>query len=305
MRAVESTMYRNFLINLGLTKARYDKAINQATSGKKLNRLSDNPADSAHALDLRSKITQIDQFSRNIDSGYKYLRSSETALNSITTSMYRVVTLAEQGASEVNNADARATIAQQIDLIRNALLDTANTRIMGVYVFSGTNTDTRPFAKDPGETPPDTILYQGNNGVMEIQSNFSVQVQINLTGPEVFGANGLAAPPHDIFARLAVLRDALLANDTTAIGNQIGTMHEIINQIGDGLGKIGNLSAQLQETQGLLKDFRSALLAKVSSLEDADMAEAISNINKEEVGLSATLQVGARINRISLMDFLG
>lgn len=305
MRAVESTMYRNFLVNLSQTKARYDAAISQSTSGKKISRLSDNPADAAHALDLRSKIAQLEQFSRNIDSGIKYLKSAETALSNTTTSLYRVITLAEQGATETNDAGARATIAQQIDLIRDSILDAANTQVMGIYLFSGTSTDTRPYIKDPAEADPDTILYQGNGDIMEIQANFSVQVQINLPGSEVFGANGQPPPPHDIFARLATLRDALLANDTAGITAEIGSMHELIDQISDGIGKIGNLSAHLTETQGLLKDLRTAFLAKVSSLEDADMAEAISNLTKEEVGLSATLQVGSRINRISLMDFLG
>jgi flagellar hook-associated protein 3 FlgL len=298
-------MYRNFLTNLGNTKLRYDKALSQSSSGRKLTTLSDNPSDAAHALDLRSKIAQVDQFSRNIDSGYKYLHTAESALNSVTTSLYRVITLAEQGATEVNDAQARATIAEQINLIRDSLLDAANTQVMGVYVFAGTNTDTAPYIKDPGEPNPDTILYQGNNDTMEIQANFSVQVEINLPGSNVFGANGQPAPPHDIFARLATLRDALLANDTAAITAEMGSMHDLVDQVGNGLGKIGNLSAHMQSTQGLLKDFRTAMLAKVSSLEDANMAEALSNLTKEEVGLSATLQVGARINRISLMDFLG
>lgn len=305
MRPVESSMYRNFLLNLSNTKLRYDKAISQATSGKKLTTLSDNPADAAHALDLRSRITQVDQFSRNIDSGLKYLNTAESALNSVTTNLYRVITLAEQGATEVNDAGARATIAHQIDLIRDSLLDAANTQVMGVYVFSGTHTDTIPYVKDPAEPDPDTVLYQGNGDTMEIQANFSVQVEINLPGSQVFGANGQPAPPHDIFARLATLRDALLANDTPTITAEIGNMHDLVDQVSDNLGEIGNITAHIQETQGLLKDFRTAMQAKVSTLEDANMAEAISNLTKEEVGLSATLQVGARINRVSLMNYLG
>lgn len=305
MRTVEANMYRNFLVNLASTKSRYDTALSQSSSGKKITRLSDAPADAAHALDLRSKIAQIDQFSRNIDSGGKYLSSAESALNGVTTNLYRVITLAEEGASEVNDAAARATIAEQIDLIRDSLLDLANTQVMGVYVFSGTSTDTMPYIKDPAEADPDTVLYQGNGDVMQIQANFSVQVQINLPGSEVFGANGMAAPPHDIFARLATLRDALLANDTATITAETGSMNELIDQISDSLGQIGNYSSHLNDTKGILTSLRSSLKAKVSSLEDANMAEALSNMTKEEVGLSAVLQVGARINQVSLLDFLG
>lgn len=305
MRTVEATMYRNFLVNLASTKARYNKAVTESSSGKKINNLSDDPANAAHALDLRSKIAQIDQFSRNIDSGSKFLNTAESALNAVTTNLYRVITLAEEGATEVNDAAARATIAEQIDLIRDSILDIANTQIMGVYVFSGSSTDTMPYIKDPAEADPDTILYQGNNDTIEIQANFSVQIQTNLPGSEVFGANGMAAPPHDIFARLANLRDALLANDTAVITAETGSMNDLIDQIGAGLGRIGNFSSHMNDTKGILTGYRTALLEQVSSLEDANMAEALSNLTKEEVGLSANLQVGARINQISLLNYLG
>lgn len=305
MRTVEATMYRNFLVNLSNTKARYNRAVTESSSGRKINRLSDAPSDAAHALDLRSKIAQIDQFSRNIESGNKFLGTAESALNAVTTNLYRVITLAEEGATEVNDAAARATIAEQIDLIRDSILDIANTQIMGVYVFSGSSTDTMPYIKDPAEADPDTVLYQGNDDIIEIQANFSVQIQTNLPGTEVFGASGLAAPPHDIFARLANLRDALLANDTAVITAEAGSMNELVDQISAGLGRLGNFSSQMNETKGILTGFRTALLEQVSSLEDANMAEALSNLTKEEVGLSSTLQVGARINQISLLDYLG
>jgi len=312
MRAVEANWYRDFLYNLGITKGRYDEAITQSSSGKRLNHLSDDPSDMAYVLTLRSKIDQVDQFDKNIESGIAYLSSAESAINSVQNVMYSVVNLAEEGASDSTDAEGRRLIADQIDLIRDEILNYANTEIMGKYIFSGSATDTQPYVKaadtiDPvsGVTVPGVITYQGNTDTMEIQADFSVTVGTNIPGSEIFGDSTVPAPPYDIFQRLSDLVVALRENDTAAIGNEIGNMNEIINQLSEAMGEIGNRSSHLTQIQGLLTSFKSSLETKMSSLEDADMAETISNLSREEVALQATLQAGSRIQRFSLMNYLG
>lgn len=312
MRAVEANWYRDFLYNLSQTKGRYDTYITQTSSGKRLNHLSDDPSDMAYALTLRSKIDQVDQFDKNISSGLAYLSSAESAVNAVQNTMYTVVNLAEEGASDSTDAEGRRLIADQIDMIRDEILSYANTEVMGKYIFAGSATDTRPYIKaadtiDPvsGVTVPGVITYQGNTDTIQIQADFSVTVGTNLPGSDVFGDSTVPAPPYDIFQRLSDLVVALRENDTTAIGNEIGTMNEIINQLSESMGTIGNRSSHLNQIKGLLSSFRSSLQAKMSSLEDADMAAAISNLSREEVALQATLQAGSRIQRVSLMNYLG
>jgi flagellar hook-associated protein 3 FlgL len=219
--------------------------------------------------------------------------------------MYRTVTLAEEGASETNEGQGRDTIADEIEEIRDSIISISNTEVMGRFLFAGTDCNTLPFEKDQNQAVPDTVLYNGNSDDMLIQADFSVQVEVNIPGSEVFGVGPFApAGSTDIFQRLAELRDALIADDTTAIANSIGNFHEIINQINEAMGRVGNRMRHLQETTGMLKDFKTSLIQKMSSMEDADMAKAISDLKSEEVGLQATLQTGARINNISLINFL-
>lgn len=304
MRPVEANWYRDFLYHLGNTKGRFDDAITQATSGKKLNHLSDNPADMAYVLTLRSKIGQIDQFERNIQSGKMFLNTSESALNQVMNSLYTVVGLAEQGASEQNGPDERNTLSDRIDQIRDEIMNYANTEINGKFIFAGSYTDTLPFTKaadtvlPSGAIEPGDITYNGDGAALNVQADFSVTVQTNNPGNQVFTG------PIDMFDRLQDLIVALRENDTPAIANQIGNFNEIIDQVAGTMGTIGNRTNHLNQIEGLLKNFKTSLVDKMSSLEDADMAEAISNLGREEVGLQAILQVGSRINRTSLMNFL-
>ncbi len=310
MRAVESNWYRNFLSNLSLTKNRYDDAITKVTSGKKLNRLSDNPADMAYVLGLRGKVEQIDQFDKNISTAKSFLTAGESAMNAIQNSLYRVITLAEQGASETSTTEGRVTIAQEIDQIRDSILNYANTEVMGKFIFAGSDNDSIPFEKDPLEVPtPDNIIYNGDGSVVNVQADFSILVPTNIPGNEVFGVGNLIAPAPggsiDMFAVLHDLRDALIADDTTAITASMDLMSDFQEQINESRGDVGNNLRHLTDIQGMLKTYQNSLRVKISDLEDADMAQAISDLSREEVGLQATLQSGSRIQRYSLMNYLG
>jgi flagellar hook-associated protein 3 FlgL len=311
MRPVESNWYRDFIYNLTNTKNRYDNAISESTSGKKLNHLSDNPSDMSYVLSLRSKLNQIDQYDKNIESGLGFLNTADSALNTSQNLMYSIVSLAEQGASDGTDAEARRILADRVDEMRNELMNYANTEVMGKFVFAGSATDTQPYTKAAdtvvgGITIPGVITYNGNNEDIDIQADFSVTVTTNTPGSQIFGDSTVAVPPpYDVFQRLSDLVVALRQNNTTAIGNEISNMSELINQFGEAMGAYGNRSAHLTEIKGMLKSFSSSLEAKMSSLEDANMAESISNLSREEVGLQAVLQAGARIQRYSLMNYLG
>lgn len=243
MRAVEANWYRDFLYNLGTTKTRYDKAISESTSGKKLNHLSDNPSDMSYVLSLRSQIGQIKQFDTNINSGKLWLSSGESALNQVQNLMTSVITMASQGASESSDPQSRNTLADRLDDLRDELLNYANTEVMGRYIFAGSNTDTAPFVKaadtvlPSGVVVPGVITYTGNNDTVSIQADFTVTVATNVPGNEVFTG------PIDIFDRLSQLIQGLREDNTTNIATQMGQLNESVNQISEAIGTMGEKSA--------------------------------------------------------------
>lgn len=301
MRAVEANWYRNFLYSLSITKDRYDTAIKQSTSGKKLLNLSDNPSDMAYVLSLRGKMNQIDQFEKNINSGLSFLSSAEGALNSTYTLLHQVASLAAEGSTESTDAQGRQVIADNINEIRDQIMSHANTEVLGKFIFAGSMTQTEPFT-NPGGAPADVITYNGNAEYIFMQADFSLQIESNLPGSEAFS---VGVPDFDVFEELRILREALLANDTALIADRTANLHNVINGVDDAIAKIGNRISHFRQVEGMLKEFAHSIQSKMSQLEDADMAEAISNLAKEEVGLQSTLQSGARIQRISLMNFLG
>lgn len=311
MRSVESIWYRNFLDNLGTTKSRFDTAISQSTSGKKITQFSDNPADMSYVLSLRNQVEQAEQFEKNISTGKSWLSSAESALSSIVTNLYSIITKAEQGASEVSGIAEREILASDIEQKRDAILNIANTEMMGKFLFAGSATDAQPFTKQADTTQllpdgrtitiPGDVVYNGNSDRIKIQADFSIKVDTNVPGDEAFGINDGSV---DIFATLQKLVTDLRSNNTTEIGNDVQAMNTIVTQLNDTIGKLGNNKAHLDDINGQLKQYKTSITSTMSTLEDADMAEVISNLSKEQVGLQATLRSGALINKQSLMDYI-
>ncbi len=295
MRANESIWYRDSLFYINLTKLRYDEAIKQTTSGKRINKISDNPSGAAFALGLKDRRGQIEQFLRNLDTARIYLANAEDVLNKVQTVLNKAITDASQGATDTMDINQKRIIANDIDQLRSQIMDLANTRVMNRYLFSGTLTDTRPFTEVGG-----TVVYNGNSNDIDIQIGYSIRVTTNLPGNQVF-----TNPTANVFEVLANIRDHLNAGDSGAVASDIEDLGAVVDNIAYQRSIIGNRMSELDIMKNNLKEFSTNLQEKISSIEDADMAEAISNLTKEETGLRVTLQSVSRIQRLTLFDYLG
>ncbi len=295
MRANESIWYRDALFYINLTKLRYDKAIQETTSGKKIHKISDDPSGAAFALGLKDRRGQIEQFTKNLDTARIYLSNAEDVLNKVQNVLNKVVTDASEGATDTMDLSQKQLIANDIDQLRTQIMDLANTRVMNRYLFSGTLIDTQPFTETGG-----VVGYNGNTNNIDVQIGYSIRVTTNLPGDQVF-TNGA----DDVFQVLADIRDHLNANDSVAVSNDIPRLGSILDNMAHQRGIIGNRMHELDIMRDSLKEFSNNLQEKISEIEDANMPEAISNLMKEETGLRVTLQAASRIQRITLFDYLG
>jgi len=68
--------------------------------------------------------------------------------------------------------------------------------------------------------------------------------------------------------------------------------------------QVGSGEKALEEQRSRLSTQRLGVKARLSKFEDADMSEAISAMNRAEIGYRAALGAAATIRRVSLLDYL-
>jgi len=125
------------LANLQDTFKKLTDLQDEASSLKRLRRPSDAPADVASAMSLHADENRNTQISRNIDDASAWLGSADNALQSVVTQLQRVHDLVIQAANASTDANARETIASQIDDLKSQIIGLANTQYAGRAIFAG------------------------------------------------------------------------------------------------------------------------------------------------------------------------
>jgi flagellar hook-associated protein 3 len=190
MRITHTTLYQASQTQLADLLGEYQKANLEVVSGKKINILSDDPVGIGRVVDLRSSLSNLDQMSKNINTANTWLTGAETALSSVAS----IADDAKVLAISMNNASMssaeRANAAVQVDGMLGQLLDLANTRVDGQYIFSGTKTDTKPFAFD-NPTNPTTTAYSGNAGAFTLKTGKDTSMAVGYAGDALFDSQTL------------------------------------------------------------------------------------------------------------------
>ncbi len=257
---------------------------------KKLRRPSDSPVDTVSAMRLRSDLGRNDQISRNLDDAMGWLGVADNAMTTAIEQLNRVRDLTIQARNASNDAVAREAIATEIDQIRETVLGLANTQYNGRAIFAGTASTTAAYDANAS--------YIGFSAAIERTIAPGVRVQVNVNGDEVFGAG-----PTHMFVYLNQLAGAIRTDpsqlDTLApdLDTRVQTMQGHLAEVGVRFSRIETMKDRNSSDALTMKQ-------NLSNVEDADMAQAIMELQMQEVSYQAALQATARAIQPSLVDFL-
>jgi len=291
-----------FLNDIDRIAQRLERAQFQITSGRRTNVVSDSPDQISHLLATRSQLAATEQVHANLNRVKGEVDAAEGALAQGVNVVDRITVLGTQGATDTMTAASRASLADEIGSLLDQLVSIAATKIDGRYIFSGDTDTTPPYTSDLSSDPPYSI-YQGAASSRKIEHPSGARIQISLTADEIFDN---ADPNQNVFASVNELRKALLANDTQQIKDALGRVRFSNTHLNNKLAFYG--SAQNQVAQGLDVAFKQELRLKseISSIEDADLTEAILELNQAQLQQSAALGAQAQLqNKRTLLDYLG
>ena len=115
----------------------------QLATGKRINRPSDDPEAMSNAMKLRSILESNFQFQDNIQDGIIPLGVQEEALHQVYDILVQVKELTLAGASD--SITVRDSLAAQMTLIHDNLLEVANSKFNGKHILGGTATVSKAF----------------------------------------------------------------------------------------------------------------------------------------------------------------
>jgi len=287
MRIASKTVYEMVKFRLGTITEEMYKANEVIASGKRINKPSDDPVGMIQSLQLKSELSSIEQFQRNITLGTSWLMSAESVLRQAQNLISDTKVLCIQMANSTTGAEERKAATQQVQNMREEIITLANTQITGRYLFAGSNSDAAPFDQDG--------VYQGDSNAFTIKIGKDSTLEIGSDGEDVFG---------DIFNTLQDLNDALDGNNVGVVQESITLLDNHFDDISVKISGAGSKMVRLETRNYIFEDSRLTDIERLSNIQDADIAEAI--IDLESIGFTyqAALASSAEVMKLSLVDYL-
>lgn len=291
-RVTHNMLSQRSLSSLQLGLGRLAHTQEQISSGKVLARPSDSPGDTVSAMRVRSSLADQKQYVRNGQDAQAWLQQADSTLSSMIDQAQRCRDLALQGANSGSlNAAAREALATEVDQLRESLLAASNTTYLGRPIFGGVTPGTTAYATSG--------VFNGTAGTLTRVVGDGAKVQVNVNGPDVFGANG-----SNLFDELSQLSTALRAGDTTAVRACITDLDTVTNKMTTVHSDVGTKEARVERAVQDANDAILGLTKSLSDLEDVDLPKATVDLQAQEAAYQAALAATARVMQPSLLDFL-
>ncbi|MCP4581886.1 MAG: flagellar hook-associated protein 3 [candidate division Zixibacteria bacterium] len=181
MRVTNKMISERILHNLSRSTSRFLELQTMASSGRRINKPSDDPLGITKDLSFRSRLSDIKQFSLNVTHSQSWLTFSDQALNSINELVITAKDLAIQLGNDTYDENARMAGAANALEIFNQMMDAANTQYQGKYIFSGSRTDMAAMvANSVG------VVYRGDAQDLLMETERDSYLRINSFGDEFF-----------------------------------------------------------------------------------------------------------------------
>lgn len=314
MRISTQMMYEQSMRGVTNSQSLWLSYGEQMSTGKRVNRPSDDPIAASQAVVLSQAQTQNSQ--------YALARSFATTKVSLEENVLSQVTTAIQSAQEkIVNAgngtlsdDDRASLATNLQGVRDQLMNLANsTDGNGRYIFAGYKTEAAAFDQTTG-------AYNGGDTAISQQVDAARTMQISHTGTQVFDTftsnakpepDG-SAPETNLFK---ILDSAIAALNTPVEGDQTKAdeftaaidkaNRGLSNSLNNVLTVRADLGIKLDELGKLdsLGDDRAlGQTQQMSDLVDVDWNSVISSYSMQQAALQASYKAFSDMQGMSLFQ---
>ena len=244
---------------LDINSKRVGQSIERVASGTRVNKGSDDVASLAVSEALRSDVRALRQGARNLNDGISMINVIEGALNEQVGSLIRLKELATQGASGTIGEFERQTLQLEFSsLVAEIDRIAATTEFNGRTLLDGS-------LSQSVQSSAQASVQIGINSENSSRINLNAELDLVASNSSQLGISGLSVTTTD---------------DAQAALDQIDATLSTINST---RGRTGALQNRFFKALGNLGVSIETLTAADSSIRDADIAEEIALLTRNQI----------------------
>ena len=269
---------------LGVNNNRLALSVERISSGIRINRAADDAAGLAISEGLRSDIRALRQAVRNASDGISLMNVTEGALNEQSGILIRLRELASQAATGTVGSTERQTIQLEFSALRSEL-----DRITATTEFNGTKLINGTLSSAVTDVNSHILIQIGIDNSANSRLDLNTEINLNSIDSTQLEIHNLS---------VTASSEALTALDK---------INDAIASITESRGKVGAVQNRLTRSIANLSVSVENLTAAESSIRDADIAEEVAELTRNQILVqTATAMVGqANLIPQSVLQLLG
>ncbi len=296
MRVTTSQAQRSQLDYIQGNLQRLVKAQDQAATGKRFQRGSEDPAATADVLRADGTLASYTQYGRNGELAIARASEEDRVLGNLQLITERARELASAQIGSNSDASTRLIAKAEIDQLIESAVGLGNTRFNNGYLFGASRSTEEPMANTPNSTPPyATNAAALTNPAFEIQSG--VLTTPNHNAHEIFiDSNTMVA--------LRDLSTALGANNVAGIQAAMPALATASDNLGQLLGETGARVNQYETIKSQMLSATVDTKSRRSMLYDIDLTDAAANFAQAQSAYQAALSAANKVLNLNVLDYL-
>lgn len=194
MSGTLGNIYNNISFALHLHTEALSRLQEQASTGSRVNRVSDDSSSAYQVLGLNSQERSLQNYIDNLMEVMSTLEYSSTVVEEMISYFTQVQLRLTQISSGIYDEDARARTAEEVNDILEQVVLLANTERLGQHIFGGGDTASAPYVVQRTDGEITSVTYQGSDENRNIEVGPGVQSSAFYVGSDIFCSDDRGAP---------------------------------------------------------------------------------------------------------------
>ena len=286
----------------------------QISSGKRINRPSDDPSSFATAERMKTLGNQLARREESIASARTFVDRTQQELDGLADLFTKAREDGVRAADDTRSADDRAAIANELRSIKGEVVDRMNSTQDGEYIFAGNRTDTQPFGADgsANDAAPINGSLDALDGDRTRPIGKNQDLTVNVDGKALAQYDTDGGDPKTITGALDNLIKAVDPADNSPpsgppdpdISTALGEVEDALDHVISKGSEAGAIGRRLSTAQEQVEAASLEANERRSDAEDTDLATAISELQQRQTQLQAAFQATSSSQQTSLVNFL-
>lgn len=284
---------------------RLSKLMEQMATLKRVNVPSDDPIAATRLVQINREQSAIKQYQSNITRVSGTLSIQESHVTAINNQLLSLNDKLLSAANGTHSQQDMAGYGAEVDSMIDSLVASMNAQNEnGSYLFSGTNTGTKPVQWDEASGK---YIYAGNDSTREttVANGVNITENTNIAGAFSSGGNDL-----DMLNQLKALSDKMkdpsipvesYQDDINSVLNSVKTTRDNVSSIFTDLGGRQNRLTMLDDAH---TDVSMANELVVHDLSDTDLGTATYNLELYVNSIQISNKAYSMISSLSLFSMM-